>query len=72
MEVKNLVILSVKTTIRTFFELFIIAFAILLPLTITAYATMATNLSFWAIFTCGVIGTLIWWRFCWFAFWIMI
>ncbi len=72
MEVKNPVTASVRTTVRTGFELFAIAFAILLPLAVTAFATMDTNLSMWETFTCGVVGTLIWWRLCWFAFWIII
>jgi hypothetical protein len=71
MEVKNPLIVSVRTTVRTGFELFIIAFVLLLPLAVTAFATMYTNLSIWEIFTCG-IGTLIWWHICWFAFWIII
>jgi len=72
MEVKNPVTASVRISVRTGFELFTIAFAIILPLALTAFATMDTNLSMWVIFTCGVIGTLIWWRLCWFAFWLII
>ena len=71
MEVKNPVTASVRTTVRTSFELFTIAFAIILPLAVIAFATMDINLPIWAIFTCGVVGTLIWWRLCWFAFWII-
>ena len=72
MEVKNTVTTSVRTSVRTGFELLAIAFAILLPLAITAFATMDINLPIWAIFTGGVVGTLIWWRLCWFAFWFII
>jgi hypothetical protein len=72
MEAKNPVTVSVRTTVRTGFELFTIAFAILLPLALTAFATMDTNLSIWVIFICGVVGTLIWWRLCWYAFWFII
>jgi hypothetical protein len=72
MEVKNPVAISVRTTVRTCLELLIIAFVILLPLATTAFATMDTNLSMWEIFICGVVGTLIWWRLCWFAFWFLI
>ena len=72
MEVKNPVTVSVRTTVRTGFELFTIAFAILLPLAVTAFATMDTKLSVWEIFTCGVVGTLIWWRLCWCAFWFIV
>lgn len=72
MEVKNLVKISVRTTVRTGFELSIIALAILLPLTITAFATMDTNIPMWETFTCGVAGTLIWWRLCWFIFWFIV
>ena len=72
MEVKNPVTSSVRITVRTGFELLAIAFAILLPLAITAFATITINLSTWAIITYGVVGTLIWWRLCWFAFWFII
>ena len=72
MEVKNPVTVSVITAVRTGFELIAIAFAILLPLAVTAFATVDTNLSVWEIVTCGLVGTLIWWRICWFAFWIII
>jgi hypothetical protein len=33
---------------------------------------MDTKLSMWEIFTCGVVGTLIWWRLCWCAFWFIV
>jgi hypothetical protein len=72
MEVKNPVTASVRTTVRNGFELLAIVFAILLPLAVTAFTAMDTNLFFWEIFICGVAGTLIWWSFCWFAFWIII
>lgn len=72
MEVKNPVTASVRTKVRNSLELLAIAFAMLLPLAVTAFATMDTNLSFWEIFICGVVGTLIWWSLCWFAFWIII
>jgi hypothetical protein len=72
MEVKNPVTASVRTTIRTGIELFTIALAIILPLSITAYATMNTNIPLWEIFTFGAVGTVIWWHLCWFAFWFMI
>jgi hypothetical protein len=72
MEVKNLKAISVRKTVRTCFELFAIAFAILLPLAFTAFAMMETNLSFWVIFICGLVGTLIWWRLSWYIFWYII
>jgi hypothetical protein len=72
MEVKNPVTISVRTTVRTGFELFTIAFAILLPLAVTAFASVNTNLSISMIFTCGVVGTMIWWCICWFTFWLII
>jgi hypothetical protein len=72
MEVKNPVTTSVRTSVRTGSELLAIAFAILLPLAITAFATININLPTWEIFTCGAVGTLIWWHLCLFAFWIMI
>ena len=72
MEVKNPVTTSVRTTVRNGFELLAIAFAILLPLALTAFAMMDTYISFWGTFICGVLGTLVWWSFCWFAFWIII
>ena len=72
MEVKNPVTASVRTTVRTGFELFTITIAILLPLAVIAFATMEINLPIWVIYTCGVVGTLIWWRLCWFAFWFII
>jgi hypothetical protein len=71
MEVKHPVVVSVKKTVRNGFELFIIAFAILLPLAITAFAALKTDISTWVIVTCGVTGTLIWWFLCWFAFWLL-
>ena len=71
MEVKNPVTASVRTTVRTSFELFTIAFAIILPLAVIAFATMDIDLPMWEIFTCGVVSTLIWWRLCWFAVWII-
>lgn len=72
MEVKNPVTASVRTTVRTGIELFTIAFAIILPLSITAYATMNTNIPLLEIFTFGAVGTMIWWHLCWFTFWFMI
>jgi hypothetical protein len=51
MEVKNFVTPTVKTTIRNGFELFVIAFVILLPLAVTAFATLSTNISRLEIFT---------------------
>jgi hypothetical protein len=71
MEVRNPVTAAVRTTVRTSFELFTFAFAIILPLAVIAFATMDINLPIWAIFTCGVVGPLSWWRLCWFAFWII-
>jgi hypothetical protein len=71
MEVKNSTV-SVRTAVRTGFELITIAFAIILPLAVTAFATVDTNISVWEIVTCGLVGTLIWWCICWFAFWIII
>jgi len=72
MEVKNSVIVSVRTTVRNGLELFTIAFAILLPLVVTAFSLLDTNIPMWEIFTCGVVGTLIWWYLCWLAFWFII
>jgi hypothetical protein len=72
MEVKNPVTVSVRTTVRTGLEIFSIVFAILLPLALIAFITMDINLPTWEIFICGVVGTLIWWRLCWFAFWFII
>jgi hypothetical protein len=72
MEVKNPVTAAVRISVRTGIELFTIAFAIILPLAVTAFATMNTNIPLWEIFTCGAVGTLIWWPLCWFAFWFMI
>ena len=72
MEVKNPVIASVRTTVRTGIELFTIAFAIILPIAVTVFATMNISIPMWEIFTCGAVGTLIWWRLCWFAFWFII
>ncbi len=72
MEVKNPVIVSVRTTVRNGFELFTIAFVILLPLALTAFAAFDTNISMWEIFTCGAVGTLIWWYLCWLAFWFIV
>ena len=72
MEVKNPVTVSVRTTVRNGFELLAIAFAILLPLALTAFATMDTYKSLWETFIYGVVGTLVWWSLCWFAFWIII
>ena len=72
MEVKNPVRVSVRTAVRTGLELIAIAFAILLPLAFTAFAMMETNLSFWKIFICGLVGTLIWWRLSWYVFWYII
>ena len=72
MEVKNPVTASVRISVRTGFELFTIAFAIILPLALTAFATMDTNISFWETFIGGLVCTLVWWSLCWFAFWIII
>ena len=72
MEVKNSVIVSVRTTVRNGFELFTIAFAILLPLAITAFLSLDTNISIWETFICGAVDTLIWWYLCWLAFWFII
>ncbi|MDQ1253846.1 MAG: hypothetical protein QG646_3038 [Euryarchaeota archaeon] len=72
MEVKNPVTASVRTTVRTGFELLTIAFAILLPLALTAFALMDAYLPKCEIFICGLVGTLIWWRISWFVFWYVI
>ena len=72
MEVKYPVKASVRTAVRNGFELFTIVFAIVLPLVVIALTTLKTNISIWEIATCGLIGTLIWWYFCWFAFWLLV
>ena len=72
MEVKHSVVVSVKKTIKNGFELFAIAFAILLPLAVTAFAALKTDIPTWEIFIFGVSGTLIWWFLCWFAFWVIV
>lgn len=72
MEFKYPVKTSVRTAVRNGFELFAIVVAIILPLAVVAFTTLRTNISIWEIATCGVIGTLIWWCLCWFAFWLII
>jgi hypothetical protein len=72
MEVKYPVTSSVRTTVRNGFELFAIVFAIVLPLAVTAFTILKTDISIWEIVTCGAAGTLIWWCLCWFAFWLLI
>jgi hypothetical protein len=72
MEVKYPVTASVRTTVRNGFELFTITFAIVLPLVLTAFASLNTEISTWEIVTCGVAGTLIWWCLCWFVFWFIV
>lgn len=72
MEVKYPGAASVITKIRNGFELLIIAFAILLPLAAIVFAISNTDISIWKIMTGGVVGTLIWWNLCWFAFWIIV
>lgn len=61
-----------KKTIRNGFELFAIAFAILLPLAATAFAALKTDMPIWEIVIFGIAGTLIWWFLCWFAFWVIV
>ena len=72
MEVKNTVTASVRSTVRNGFELLVISFAILLPLALTAFATLDTSVSRLETFTCGAVGTLIWWYLCWCIFWLII
>ena len=49
MEVKYPVTESVRTTVRNSLELFTIAFAIVLPLAVTIFATLNTDLPTWEI-----------------------
>ena len=72
MEVKYPVAASVRTTVRNGFELITIVLAIVLPLAVIAFTTLETDIAKWEIATCGLIGTLIWWYLCWFAFWLII
>lgn len=72
MEVKYPVTASIRTTVRTVFELLAILFAIVLPLVAIAFTMMNTDLSTWKLITCGITGTLIWWYFCWFSFWLIV
>jgi hypothetical protein len=71
-EAKYPVATAVRTKIRNGFELFTIAFAIVLPLAVTAFAISNTDTSMWKIMICGALGTLIWWYLCWFAFWFVV
>lgn len=72
MEVKNFVTISVKTTVRNCFELFTITLVILLPLALTAFAILDTDISRLEISICGVAGTLVWWCICWCIFWFIV
>jgi hypothetical protein len=54
MEVKRSVAASVMTTVRNGLELFSIAFVIVLPLAVIAFAAMKTDISVWKIVTCGL------------------
>jgi len=72
MEVKNFVTISVKTTVRNCFELFTITLVILLPLALTAFAILDTDISRSEISICGVAGTLVWWYICWCIFWFIV
>lgn len=72
MEVKHTVTKSLRTTVRNGLELLAITLVFLLPLAVTAFALIDTELSFWETVIFGVVGTLVWWGLCWFAFWFKI
>jgi hypothetical protein len=72
LEFKYPVTSSVRTTVRNGFELITIVFVILLPLAVTAFTKLNTDISTWEIITFGAAGTLIWWCLCWFAFWLIV